>query len=88
MYPLLPGVANGAIFAPDGKSFLYAVAFRGEVAIYRQPWKDGRVIGTPQVALKLPFTFPLTYGGNHTISHATFPQSSMRVPAVTPTSIF
>jgi Tol biopolymer transport system component len=56
--PLLPGVASGAIFAGDGKSLLYAVAFRGEVAVYRQPWKDGRGIGTPQVALKLPFTLP------------------------------
>jgi len=55
---LLPGIASGAIFARDGKSLLYAIAFRGEVAVYRQPWKDGRVIGTPQVALKLPFTFP------------------------------
>jgi hypothetical protein len=40
---------------------LYAVAFGGEVAVYRQPWKDSRVIGTPQVALKLPFTFPAEY---------------------------
>jgi len=66
--PLLPGAASGAIFARDGKSLLYAVAFRGEVAIYRQPWKDGRVIGTPQVALKLPFAFPLTYGTTHDFS--------------------
>jgi Tol biopolymer transport system component len=57
--PLLPGLASGAIFGRDGKSLLYAVAFRGEVAVYRQPWMDGRVIGTPQVALKLPFTFPV-----------------------------
>ena len=56
--PLLPGVASGAIFARDGKSLLYAVAFRGEVAVYRQPWRDGTVIGKPQVALKLPVTFP------------------------------
>jgi len=66
--PLLPGVASGAIFARDGKSLLYAVAFRGEVAIYRQPWKDGKVIGTPQVALKLPFTFPLNYGSTYDFS--------------------
>jgi DNA-binding winged helix-turn-helix (wHTH) protein/Tol biopolymer transport system component len=66
--PLLPGVASGAIFARDGKSLLYAVAFRGEVAVYRQPWKDGRVIGTPQVALKLPFTFPLFYGSTYDFS--------------------
>jgi len=67
--PLLPGVATGTIFARDGKSLLYAVAFRREVAIYRQPWKDGKVIGTPQVALKLPFAFPLNYGSTYDFSH-------------------
>jgi serine/threonine protein kinase/Tol biopolymer transport system component len=66
--PLLPGVASGTIFARDGKSLLYAVTFRGQVAIYRQPWKDGKVIGTPQVALKLPFTFPLNYGSTYDFS--------------------
>ena len=67
--PLLPGATSGAIFAPDDKSFLYAFAFRGEVRFYRQPWKDGRVIGTPQVALILPFTFPLsTIGGSFDFS--------------------
>ncbi|MGD0404359.1 MAG: protein kinase [Candidatus Acidiferrales bacterium] len=60
---LLPGVATlGATFDRDGRSFLYAVASRGEVTIYRQPWKDGKTIGVPQVALKLPFAFPLDYG--------------------------
>jgi hypothetical protein len=57
--PLLLGVRNRAIFAGDGKSLLYAVASRREAAIYRQPWKDGKVIGTPQVAVKLPFSIPL-----------------------------
>ena len=48
------------LFSPQiGKSLLYAVASRGEVAIYRQAWKDGKVVGTPRVALKLPFTFPV-----------------------------
>jgi serine/threonine protein kinase len=62
---LLPGVVTGsAVFARDGKSFLYAVASRGEVTIYRQPWRDGKLIGAPQLALKVPFTFPLEYGGN------------------------
>jgi hypothetical protein len=62
--PLLLDVrTNAAEFARDGKSFLYAVASRGEVAIYRQLWKDGKVIGTPQVALKLPFTFSLSHNG-------------------------
>jgi serine/threonine protein kinase/Tol biopolymer transport system component len=63
--PLLPGIATlNAIFARDGKSFLYAVASRGEGAIYRQAWSDGRLVGTPQVALKVPFVFPLVYGAN------------------------
>ena len=62
---LLPGVVTfGAIFARDGKSFLYAVAAHGEVTIYRQPWRDGKLVGAPQVALKVPFAFPLEYKGN------------------------
>jgi Tol biopolymer transport system component/predicted Ser/Thr protein kinase len=63
---LLPGVATfGVSFARDGKSFLYAVASRGEVTIFRQPWRDGKITGAPQFALKIPFTFPLRYeGGN------------------------
>jgi Tol biopolymer transport system component len=63
---LLPGTVTASVtFARDGKSFLYAVASRGEVTIYRQPWRDGKLIGAPQVALKVPFAFPLTYiGGN------------------------
>jgi serine/threonine protein kinase/Tol biopolymer transport system component len=60
---LLPGVVTfNTIFARDGKSFLYAVASRGDVTIYWQPWNDGKLTGTPKVALKAPFTFPLTYG--------------------------
>ncbi len=63
--PLLPGVStSGATFAHDGKSFLYAVTSRGEATIYRQPWRDGKLIGAPQVALKVPFAFPLEYQGN------------------------
>jgi hypothetical protein len=63
--PLLPGVETfTTTFARDGKSFLYAVASRGEVTIYRQLWSDGKLVGTPQVALKVPFAFPLFYSGN------------------------
>jgi serine/threonine protein kinase len=59
---LLPGALTFlAKFARDGKSYLYAVASHGEVTIYRQPWKDGKNVGTPQAALKVPFTFPLSY---------------------------
>jgi Tol biopolymer transport system component len=62
---LLPGVTTfNVAFSRDGKSFLYAVTSRGEVTIYRQAWSDGKVIGRPQVALKVPFVFPLSYKGN------------------------
>ena len=64
--PLLTGVeTSGAMFARDGKSFLYAVVSRREVTIYRQPWADGKLIGSAQVALKVPFAFPtFNDGGN------------------------
>jgi eukaryotic-like serine/threonine-protein kinase len=63
--PLLPGASTFSVaFARDGKSFLYAVASRGEVTIYRQLWRDGKLTGAPQVALKVPFAFPLQYDGN------------------------
>jgi Tol biopolymer transport system component len=63
--PLLPGVETfGVVFARDGNSFLYAVALRAEVTFYRQAWRDGKLIGRPQIALKLPFAFRLFYQGN------------------------
>ena len=63
---LLPDVgANSVTFAPDGKSFLYAVASRGQVTIFRQPWKDGKVIGVPQVALKVPFALSSIYASGN-----------------------
>jgi Tol biopolymer transport system component/predicted Ser/Thr protein kinase len=62
---LLPGVVTfGLNFAPDGKSFLYAVPSRSDVTIYRQNWQAGKTVGQPQVALRLPFAFPLESGGN------------------------
>jgi serine/threonine protein kinase/Tol biopolymer transport system component len=62
---LLPGVVTfGIVFDAAGKSFLYAVPSRHDVTIYRQNWQDGKVMGQPQVALKLPFAFPLLSGGN------------------------
>jgi len=62
---LLPGVVTfGINSAADGKSFLYAVPSQHEVTIYRQPWHDGNLLGPTQVALKLPFAFPLISGGN------------------------
>ncbi len=63
--PLLPGIAMvSEHFSRDGRSLLYAVPFGSQVTIYRQPWKDGKTIGTPQIVLKVPFAFPLSYNGN------------------------
>ena len=63
--PLLPGVETvQPRFARDNQSFLYPVATPGEVTFYRQAWHDGKVIGKPEVALKLPFAFSLFSQGN------------------------
>jgi hypothetical protein len=48
----------------DKKAFLYAVAGKGEILLYRQEWKDGKLIGEPKLAVKLPFAFPLQLFGN------------------------
>jgi serine/threonine protein kinase/Tol biopolymer transport system component len=62
---LLPGVETfGSRFAPDSQSFVYAVAGRGEIVFHRQGWRDGELNGPSQVALTLPFAFPLEYQGN------------------------
>ncbi len=62
---LVPGaVTFGVAFAADHKSFLYAVAARGQMTIYRQPWNDGKLAGPVQVALTLPFSFSMAFSGN------------------------
>jgi serine/threonine protein kinase/WD40 repeat protein len=62
---LLPGVVTyGLWFAPDFKSFVYGVAEQSGMVFYRQKWHDGQLIGKPEVALKLPFSFRLYYYGN------------------------
>ena len=63
--PLVPNVVTfGIRMGRDGKSFVYAVPGQRDVSIFRQPWSDGKIAGAAQVALKLPFAFPLTSGGN------------------------
>jgi serine/threonine protein kinase len=63
--PLVPNVVTFLPrFSSDGKSVLYTVSTRGEVTLYRLPWADGKVAGTPQTVLKLPFAFAQRYGGN------------------------
>src|SRR5580693_8748092 len=44
-------------FSADGKSILYFTPGRGESAIYRQPWHDGKLTGPAVPAVKLPFSF-------------------------------
>jgi hypothetical protein len=61
---LLPATTFGGRFARDGKSFLYDIASRSEVTIYRQSWKDGRLIGQPLVALRVPFAYAQSYDTN------------------------
>jgi len=63
--PLLPGVVTyGLWFAPNFKSFVYGVAEPSGVVFYRQKWQDGQLVGKPEVALRLPFSFRLYYQGN------------------------
>lgn len=62
---LLPDISSLVVrFSSDGKSVLYLVASRGETTIYRQPWRDGKLTGPAQPAVKLPFAFRQGYGGN------------------------
>ena len=62
---LVPGLVSfGLNIEKDGKSFLYAIPGSKDVTIYRQKWDAGKAVGTSQVALKLPFAFPLVTGGN------------------------
>jgi Tol biopolymer transport system component len=62
---LLPAVVTfTARYAPDGRSFVYPVVSRNEVTFYRQAWSDGKILGKPQVALKLPFAFSSVHEGN------------------------
>jgi hypothetical protein len=43
---------------------LFCKPAQHDVTIFRQNWQAGKLIGQPQVALKLPFAFPLVSGGN------------------------
>jgi Tol biopolymer transport system component/predicted Ser/Thr protein kinase len=62
---LVPGIVTfGLNVEKEGKSFLYAVPGKKDVTMYRQRWEAGKAVGEPQVALKLPFAFPLVSGGN------------------------
>ena len=62
---LKPGITTYlTVFAKDGKSFYYSLASHGETTIWRQPWHNGILVGSPVPALKLPFALREDYGGN------------------------
>jgi serine/threonine protein kinase/Tol biopolymer transport system component len=62
---LVPGVTSFIPrFSHDGKYVLYTVSSRGEVTLYRLPWRDGKASGAAQVVSKLPFAFSQFVGGN------------------------
>jgi hypothetical protein len=65
LIPLELGVETyGTRYSSDGRSVLFPVNSRNEVTFYRQAVRGDDPIGKPQVALKLPFSFPIVYGGN------------------------
>jgi tricorn protease-like protein len=60
--PLLTGAGRSyleVLFAPDGKSFLYAIGTRAQATFYRQAWKEGKAIGAPQIAFTTSFALPV-----------------------------
>jgi len=79
---LSPGVATfNPAFAPDQKSILYMVPGQHDATVFRQPWSNGKITGPVQVGLKIPFTFPLSAGGNaydfsHDLSTVVYAQPS------------
>jgi len=63
--PLLPGVSTFLVrLSPDGKFLLYAVEGTKEITFYRVGWKEGKITGNPEVAMKVPFAFAFSFFGN------------------------
>jgi hypothetical protein len=66
---LLPDVFTWTtIFARDGKSFLYAVSALDGTIIYRQRWKDGKLVGSPSVEVKVPINLSGFLGDSYSFS--------------------
>lgn len=62
---LLPDVATFTVrVSVDGKFLLYAVPGETNVNIYRVQWQDGKIMGQPEIALTVPFSFASNYRGN------------------------
>ena len=63
--PLKSGITTFlTMFARDGKSFVYSLTSHGETTIWRQPWRNGVIVGASVPALKLPFAMREDYNGN------------------------
>jgi hypothetical protein len=64
--PLIPGVATFIIHSSrDGNSFVYPETGSAEILFHKQRFEEGKLIGEPELALKVPFAFPFNVmGGN------------------------
>jgi serine/threonine protein kinase len=63
--PILPDLSTLVVrFSSDNKSILYIGMSHGEATIYSIPFKDGKLTGPAEPAVKLPFAFHLGYSGN------------------------
>jgi dipeptidyl aminopeptidase/acylaminoacyl peptidase len=63
--PVLPDLATLELHvSADNKYLLYALAQHGNIIIYRQPWKNGKLAGAAEPTMKLPFTFRQSEVGN------------------------
>ncbi len=62
---LKPGLASYfALYARDGKSFLFENTISGQTSIFRQPLRNGQAAGEPQRVLTFPFAVREDFAGN------------------------
>ena len=62
---LKPGLASYfALYAKDGKSFLFVNTIHGQTSVFRQPLKNGEAVGEPQRVLTFPFAVREDFSGN------------------------
>ena len=53
-----------ALYARDGKWFLFENTIHGQTSIFRQPWHNGEAAGEPQRLLTFPFAVREDFSGN------------------------